>query len=109
MHFVLAAGSDGAFAGGCFFALIYLAIVVLMVAGIWATFVKAGEPGWAAIVPIYNTVVMLKIVDKPLWWIILLFIPFVNIIVGRNCLASYPLGWGKGGLRICGERSWRLM
>ena len=27
----------------------------------------------------------------------------------RNCLASYPLGWGKGGLRICGERSWRLM
>ena len=26
-----------------------------------------------------------------------------------NCLASYPLGWGKGGLRICGERSWRLM
>ena len=32
-----------------------------------------------------------------------------STVLNRNCLASYPLGWGKGGLRICGERSWRLM
>ena len=48
------------------FFVIWLAIVVLVVAGLWKVFVKAGEPGWAALVPIYNLVVLLKIAGKPL-------------------------------------------
>ena len=45
--------------------LIFLAFVIFVIAGMWKTFVKAGEPGWAAIVPIYNAIVMLKIAGRP--------------------------------------------
>jgi hypothetical protein len=62
--------------------ILYLAIVVLSIVGMWKVFAKAGKPGWAAIIPIYNMVVLLEIVNKPLWWIILMFIPFVNLVVG---------------------------
>jgi hypothetical protein len=61
--------------------LLYLVILILIIAGTWATYEKAGKPGWASIVPIYNVIVLLEIAGKPIWWIILLFIPFVNIIV----------------------------
>jgi hypothetical protein len=47
----------------------------------WKIFSKAGKPGWAAIIPIYNAIVLLEIVDKPLWWIILMFIPIVNFVI----------------------------
>ena len=42
-------------------------------------FVKAGRPGWAAIIPLYNTYTILKIAEKPGWWLIVMLIPFVNI------------------------------
>ncbi len=61
--------------------LLILVLAVLAIAGMWKTFAKAGKPGWAAIVPIYNIIVMLEIINRPLWWIILFFIPFVNFIV----------------------------
>lgn len=63
-----------------FLALIYLAIFVVMIVAQWKIYEKAGEPGWAAIVPIYNIIVLLKIVGKPTWWIIMFFIPIVNIV-----------------------------
>src|SRR5262245_11744438 len=66
---------------GLLFMLIWLGLAVAVIAGIWKTFTKAGEPGWAAIVPIYNMIVMLKIAGKPVWWVVLLLIPFVNFIV----------------------------
>ena len=61
--------------------LIYLAILVLIIAGYWKVFEKAGHPGWAAIVPFYNVYIMLKIAGKPGWWLLLFLIPFVNIII----------------------------
>jgi hypothetical protein len=61
--------------------IIYLAVIVLFIAGLWKTFSKAGKPGWAAIVPIYNIIVMLEVINRPIWWIILFLIPIVNIIV----------------------------
>ena len=61
--------------------LIYLAIIVLVIAGYWKVFEKAGHPGWAAIVPFYNIYIMLKIAGKPGWWLLLFLIPFVNIII----------------------------
>ncbi|MCL4435031.1 MAG: DUF5684 domain-containing protein [Actinobacteria bacterium] len=71
----------GAAAGiGIFIVIVYLAILVLYIVASWRIFTKAGQPGWAAIIPIYNTWVLLKIVGRPGWWLILLFIPFVNII-----------------------------
>ena len=53
------------------FIIIFIALILIIaiVAGIWKTFQKAGEPGWAAIVPIYNFIIMLKIAEKSLWWI----------------------------------------
>ena len=54
--------------------IIYLAILVLAVAGIWKTFEKAGQPGWGAIIPIYNIYLMTQIAQKPGWWTIMFFI-----------------------------------
>jgi hypothetical protein len=62
----------------------------------WKIFVKAGKPGWAAIVPIYNLIVILEIAGKPIWWFILLLIPFVNIIVLIMVLISFARNFGKG-------------
>jgi hypothetical protein len=60
---------------------VYCAILLVIIISMWKIFEKAGKPGWAAIIPIYNLIVLLEIVGKPVWWIILLLIPFVNFIV----------------------------
>jgi predicted permease len=65
---------------GIGFIVIALAVVVFLIAAMWKIFEKAGQPGWAAIVPIYNFYVLLKIVGKPGWWLLLFFIPIVNYI-----------------------------
>jgi hypothetical protein len=58
-----------------------LAIAVVMLISMWKIYSKAGQPGWAVLVPIYNLVVLLNIVRKPVWWILLMCIPFVNFII----------------------------
>lgn len=55
-------------------------VVLVNIIGMWKIYQKAGEKGWASIVPFYNIIVMLKIVDKPSWWLIMLLIPFVNVV-----------------------------
>ena len=60
---------------------LYLGLIILILAGMWKVFSKAGQPGWAAIIPIYNIYILLKIVCKPGWWLILYIIPLVNIII----------------------------
>jgi len=84
------------FAGAGIGMVIWLAIVVVMIAAFWKVFTKAGEPGWAAIVPIYNAIVLLKIVGRPLWWIVLLLIPFVNIVVGFIVVFDLAKRFGHG-------------
>lgn len=91
-----AANAAGAAAVGGFMMLIWLAIMVLVVAGLWKTFTKAGKPGWAAIIPIYNLIVLLEIAGKPIWWIILYFIPFVNVVISIIVLASVSRNFGRG-------------
>lgn len=59
----------------------WLIVAILMIAGFWKTFEKAGQPGWAAIIPIYNLYILLQIVGRPGWWILLYLIPLVNIII----------------------------
>ncbi len=51
--------------GGMLFMVVWLAFVLVVIAGMWKTFEKAGEPGWAIIIPIYNVIVLLKIAGKP--------------------------------------------
>jgi len=43
-------------------------IVLIEIIGLWKIFIKAGKPGWASIIPIYNIIVLLEIIGKPLWW-----------------------------------------
>jgi hypothetical protein len=58
-----------------------LVIAVVMLISMWKIYSKAGQPGWAVLVPIYNMIVLLNIVRKPVWWILLMLIPFVNFII----------------------------
>lgn len=76
--------------------IVWLAVVLLIVAAMWKVFVKAGEPGWAAIVPIYNVLVILKIAGKPMWWIILFFVPIVNFVIAIMVAVSFAQAFGKG-------------
>ena len=78
-----------------FLFLFEIALIVAIVAGFWKTFVKAGKPGWAAIIPIYNVIVLLEIAGKPLWWVILMFIPLVNIIVAVFVCIAVAKNFGK--------------
>ena len=75
--------------------LIWLAAVVLTIVGMWTVFTKAGQPGWASIVPIYNVVVMLEIVGKPTWWVILFFVPIANIVVAILVAIGVANAFGK--------------
>ena len=77
-------------------AIVYIAVIVLMIAAMWKVFVKAGEPGWAAIIPIYNFIVLLKIARKPIWWIVLLLIPLVNLVIIIIIYIALAQNFGKG-------------
>ncbi len=71
-------------------------IVVFYLYVYWRIFEKAGKPGWAAIIPIYNILIMLSIVGKPWWWFLLFFIPGVNIIFLVWMVNLLSLSFGKG-------------
>ncbi|MDG1295574.1 MAG: DUF5684 domain-containing protein [Saprospiraceae bacterium] len=75
--------------------LAYLGVIVLLIVSIWKIFEKAGKPGWAAIVPIYNMIVLLEIVNKPVWWIVLMVIPFVNIVIAIIVYVELAKAFGK--------------
>jgi hypothetical protein len=77
--------------------LLYLAVIVLMIASMWKVFTKAGQPGWASIVPIYNGVVLMEIAGKPGWWVLLMFVPVVNIIINIIAMIGLSEEFGKGG------------
>ena len=82
--------------GGAIVLIIQLAIAVGVTAGFWKTFEKAGKPGWGAIIPIYNIVLLLDIAGRPIWWFILLLIPLVNIVVGIIMSIDIARNFGKG-------------
>jgi hypothetical protein len=76
-----------------FIAIIYLAVIVFLIASQWKTFEKAGQPGWACIVPIYNMYIMSKICGVKNWWLI--FIPIVNIYIIFVIMIAIAKSFGK--------------
>jgi Family of unknown function (DUF5684) len=74
---------------------LYVAVIALMLVSFWKLFTKAGKPGWASIIPIYNNIVMLEIAGKPIWWFFMLFIPGVNIIFAFLTLYHFSKAYGK--------------
>jgi hypothetical protein len=89
------ASSEGQ-APGPLFWIFWLAFTVLMIVACWKIFTKAGQPGWASIIPIYNWYILCKIVGRPGWWVILLLIPFVNFIIGIILCIDLAKSFGKG-------------
>ena len=73
-------------------------LVALTLLGLWKVFVKAGKPGWGALIPVYNRVALLEMVHMPLWWIVLFMIPVVNIVLyvllAHRLAVVFGRGWG---------------
>jgi hypothetical protein len=77
--------------------LVYVGIIVLMVVSMWKLFVKAGKPGWGAIVPFYNTYLMVEIAGRPAWWFaVILLVPVVNIVFAIIVTIDFVKAYGKG-------------
>ena len=79
------------------FPLFCLALVVFVIAGAWKVFVKAGQPGWAAIIPIYSAYILIaKIVGRPWWWLLLLLVPVVSLVISIIVCIDLAKAFGKG-------------
>jgi hypothetical protein len=76
--------------------IIGLLIALVVIVAMWKVFTKAGQPGWASIIPIYNLYIWCKIVGRPWWWILLMLIPFVNFIVAIILCIDLAKSFGKG-------------
>jgi hypothetical protein len=63
------------------FVVILIALVVILIASLWKVFAKAGRPGWASVIPVYNLFVLVQISGKPWWWFLLLFVPLIGIVI----------------------------
>ena len=64
--------------------IVWIAIMVFMIISWWIVFKKAGQPGWAILIPIYNFLVILRVASKPWWWVfalLLAIIPFAGPIL----------------------------
>lgn len=75
----------------------FLITQVIHFLGTWKLYQKAGRKPWEAAVPVYNAVVLMGIINRPRWWVILLFIPIVNLIM-------FPVVWVET-LRSFGKNS----
>ncbi|MEX1003334.1 MAG: DUF5684 domain-containing protein [Crocinitomicaceae bacterium] len=97
--------------------LIHFAILLylLLIIGMIYTFRKAGKPGWAVFIPIYNIIVMLEIAKKPTWWaIMILLVPIANIIFAIMTLNGISKNFGKSegftvGLVFLGPIFWCIL
>ena len=78
------------------FFVLYLAILVFVIVALWKVFAKAGQPGWACLIPIFNIYIMTKIAGRPWWWLLLLFIPIVGFVIAIILLIDIAKSFGKG-------------
>jgi hypothetical protein len=78
------------------FVIALMAVVVLMIASMWRIFSKAGAPGWKALIPVYGAVVFQRIVGRPGWWALLMFVPVVNVLISLVECFDLARVYGKG-------------
>lgn len=84
--------------GGGASVIVGIVLGVISIVALWKVFQKAKQPGWAAIIPIYNIYILLKVVGRPGWWILLYLIPFVNIIVHLVVALDAAKSFGKSSV-----------
>ena len=77
--------------------IICIHIMAIRTVALWFIFRKADEPGWAAIIPVYNILIAIKVAGKPWWYLLLLLIPVVNIIIAILILNGLSKSFRKGG------------
>ena len=94
------AGFLGAFAS--LFVITIIAICILTIVGMWKTYQKAGQKGWKSIIPIYNLIVMMRIIKRPVWFVLLMFVPYVNIVINVIIYNDMAKSFGKGVLFTIG-------
>lgn len=66
--------------------LFILIIQIIHFFGTWKLYVRAGRKAWEAAIPVYNAIVLMQIINRPKWWVILLFIPIINLLM-------FPVIW----------------
>jgi hypothetical protein len=104
---------DSAASAGVFAALFGIMLIpsliisVVLIISYWKIFEKAGKPGWASLIPIYNVIVLLEIIGKPVWWVFLILFPCTTFIFGIWAvnLLSKSFGQSEGftvGLLLLG-------
>lgn len=76
--------------------LLPIALFIAVLAGGWKMYEKAGEPGWAFIIPIYNAWVLVRITRNEWWWFVLFFIPLINLVATIKVLHDLSKSFGKG-------------
>lgn len=74
--------------------------------GRYKLYSKAGKEGWTAFVPVYNQFVKLQIIGKPVWWLILLYIPVIGVLVWVAMVIEFAKSYGKHKL---GEHALSLL
>ena len=93
--------SEGQFAAMMAFfaayAFVMVGVMIFVIICYWKVFTKAGKPGWAAIVPIYNVIVALEIAGRPWWWFFLFCIPLVGLVFAIIFVIDLAKSFGKGG------------
>ncbi|MBC3846904.1 signal peptidase I [Winogradskyella echinorum] len=72
-----------------------LIIQIIHGLGTWKLYVKAGRKAWEAFVPVYNAVILMKIISRPWWWVILMFLPIVNLIMIPAAWVETARAFGK--------------
>jgi hypothetical protein len=78
------------------YSVVWLGIVVVLIAAYWRIFAKAGRPGWASLVPIYNVVTLLHITGRSGWWTLGMFVPLLNIFVVLRLVFELAGAFGRG-------------
>ena len=76
--------------------IVSLVICLVIIIGLWKVFTKAGQPGWAAIIPIFNLYILCKIAGRPGWWVLLMLIPIVNFVIWIIVSLDVARNFGKG-------------
>jgi hypothetical protein len=71
--------------------------LVGIIAG-WKVFEKAGQPGWAVLIPIFNAYIILKIAGRPGWWLLLWLIPIVNVVISAIVAIDVAKSFGKSAV-----------
>lgn len=69
--------------------------MVLSIVSMWKLFVRAGEPGWAILIPIFNLYTLWKTTGKPILWLILCFVPLINLVAIILIMISFAKSFGK--------------